>query len=190
MRSCPGAPIVMLAALSVSCASGPPRQDKTETSGSWPLLAPSTLGVARQANQRLQAAYGERQISLDCVVTVNADHLTVIGLVPGGPRMFTIDYDGRQVTAQKSTDVPEALQPELLLNDLQLAFWPRSALEESLAGSSWAVAEPDPRTRRLTRDRKLIAEVHYATSDPWTGRAWLVNFERSYSITIDSRALE
>ena len=34
--------------------------------------------------------------------------------------MFTIDYDGRQVTAQKSTDVPEALQPELLLNDLQL----------------------------------------------------------------------
>mgnify|MGYP003694660813 CR=1 FL=1 len=47
MRSCPGAPIVMLAALSVSCASGPPRQDKTETSGS--LAAAGSVNAGRSA---------------------------------------------------------------------------------------------------------------------------------------------
>ncbi len=114
-------------------------------------------------NQRLKAAYGEREVSLDCVVTVNAERLTVIGLVPGGPRMFTIDYDGLKVTSQKNSGVPDALPPELLLNDLQLTLWPRSALQEALENSAWAVSEPDPRTRRLRRDGKLIAEVHYAT---------------------------
>jgi Protein of unknown function (DUF3261) len=110
--------------------------------------------------------------------------------VPGGPRMFTIDYDGRHVTVQKNTGVPNALQPERLLNDLQLTLWPRLALQQALEHSSWTVAEPDPRTRRLARDGKLVAEVHYATPDPWTGRAWLVNFERRYSITIDSQPLQ
>jgi Protein of unknown function (DUF3261) len=182
--------IAMLAVFSASCANNPPARERAAAVSSWQLLPPSTLGVARQVNQRLRAAYGEREISVDCVVTVNADHLTVIGLVPGGPRMFTIDYDGRRVSAQKNTGVPETLQPELLLNDLQLALWPRPALQQALEHSSWAVAEPDPRTRRLTRDGKLVAEVHYATSDPWTGRTWLVNFERGYSITIDSQPLE
>lgn len=182
--------IAMLAVCSASCANNPPGQEKAPAVSSWQLLPPSTLGAARQVNQRLHAAYGEREISLDCVVSVNAEHLTVIGLVPGGPRMFTIDYDGRTVSAQRSTGVPEALQPELLLNDLQLTLWPRSALQQALEHTSWAVAEPDPRTRRLTRDGRLVAEVHYATADPWTGRAWLVNFDRGYSITIDSQPLE
>jgi len=69
-------------------------------------------------------------------------------------------------------------------------LWPRAALQSALEKSAWRLTEPDPRTRRLTRDSKLIAEVHYATPDPWTGRAWLVNFERGYSITIDSEPLQ
>lgn len=189
MHRASGTLIAMLAACSASCVTHPPAQ-KTGVTSPWQLLPPSTLGATREVNQRLHAAYGEREISLDCVVTVNADHLTVIGLVPGGPRMFTIDYDGQHVTVQKNAGVPDALQPELLLNDVQLTLWPRRALQQALENSSWAVAEPDPRTRRLTRDGKLVAEVHYATSDPWTGRAWLVNLERGYSITIDSQPLE
>src|SRR6185503_3773534 len=81
--------IAMLAVCSASCANNPPGQEKPPAFSSWQLLPPSTLGAARQVNQRLHAAYGEHEISLDCVVTVNAEHLTVIGLLPGGPRMFT-----------------------------------------------------------------------------------------------------
>src|SRR4249920_2142690 len=149
--------IAMLAFFSASCANHPPAQEPAAAPSSWQLLPPSTLGTERQVNQRLRAAYGEHEIILDCVVTVNADHLTVIGLVPGGPRMFTIDYDGRHVTAQKNAGVPDALQPELLLNDLQLTLWPRLALQQALEHSGWTVTEPDPRTRRLASAGKLVA---------------------------------
>lgn len=157
---------------------------------SWPPLSPATLGAERAANQRLRAAFSDREVSVDCVVKVSAGHLTVIGLVPGGPRMFSVDFDGQQVSTQKSADMPGDLEPQLLLDDLQLTLWPLPALQRALAHSRWTVSEPDERTRRLARDRKLIAEVHYASSDPWSGRTWLVNFERGYSITIDSVALE
>jgi len=62
---------------------------------SWQPLPPSTLGAVRGANQRLRAAFGKQEVSLDCVVNVDADHLTVIGLLPGGPRVFTVEYDGK-----------------------------------------------------------------------------------------------
>ena len=40
--------------------------------------------------------------------------------------------------------------------------------------------------RRLRRGDALIAEVHYTTADPWSGRLWFVNFEFDYSLTIDT----
>lgn len=180
--------LVALCCYLCSC-TGTPAHEEAVTTASWHPLPPSTLGSARGASQRLRAAYGKQEVSLDCVVSVDAERLTVIGLLPAGPRVFTVEYDGKQVSAQKSPNLPEALQPELLLNDLQLTFWPREALQAALEKTAWRVTELDPRTRRLTRDSKLVAEVHYATADPWTGRAWLVNFERGYSITIDSQPL-
>jgi Protein of unknown function (DUF3261) len=183
------ASLLVLSCLVASCASTP-MQKSAPVTESWRPLPPSTLGAVRGANQRLRAAYGKEEISLDCVVNVDAEHLTVIGLLPAGPRVFTVGYDGRQVSMEKSRNIPETLHPELLLNDLQFAFWPREALQAALEKTPWRVTEPDPRTRRMTRDSKLVAEVHYATADPWTGRVWLVNFERGYSITIDSQPLQ
>ena len=100
-------------------------------------------------------------------MSVNAERLTVIGLILAViPRMFTIDYDGRTVSAQRNSGVPEALQPELLLNDVGLHALATMALQQALEHTSWAVAEPDPRTRRLTRGGGLVAEVRCATADP------------------------
>jgi hypothetical protein len=156
----------------------------------WKPLPPSSLGAARAANQRLRAAFGDQELSLDCAVSVTAERITVIGLVPAGPRMFTVSYDGRQIEAQANRTVPKALEPERLLNDLQLTLWPRQALELAFENSRWRMTEPDSRTRRLLRDGRLVTEVHYATADPWTGRAWLVSFDGGYTISVDSQPLE
>ena len=185
MRSAP----LVLTGLLAACASTAVRAPAPDASP-WPPLPPATLGAERAANQRLHAAFGDREVSLDCVVQVNTRRLTVIGLVPAGPRLFNIDYDGEHVAAQRSSELPGQLQPEFLLNDLQLTLWPLAALQSAFGHSRWSVTQGDPRTRRLLRDRRLIAEVHYAGADPWNGRAWLVNFERGYSITIDSLPLE
>jgi hypothetical protein len=182
--------VILMGALLASCATAPADQSVATTRVVWQPLPPSTLGAARTASQRLRAAFADEEISIDCAVNVSADRITVIGLMPAGPRMFTVSYDGQRVEAEASREVPRAFESERLLNDLQLVFWPRAALEHAFENSRWHLTEPDDRTRRLHREGKLVTEVHYASADPWTGRAWLVSFDGSYTMTIDSESLD
>jgi hypothetical protein len=181
--------IVLMSSCLVSCAASP-IVPEVSPSPTWKPLPPSSLGAVRAATQRLRAAFGDQELSLDCAVSVTAESITVIGLAPAGPRVFTVSYDGRQVEAQANRAVPKALEPERLLNDLQLTLWPRQALELAFENSRWRITEPDARTRRLLRDGKLVTEVHYATADPWTSRTWLVSFDGGYTISVDSQPLD
>lgn len=155
-----------------------------------PLLPPASLAEERSATQRLRAAFDDQDINLECAISVTADRIVVIGLLPSGPRVFTVSYDGEHVETETSRNVPAGLEPEFLLNDLQLAFWPQQALEQALEHTPWQLTQPDSQTRRLRREGRLIAEVHYVGADPWTGRLWLVNFERSYSLMVDSQPVQ
>jgi hypothetical protein len=58
-----------------------------------------------------------------------------------------------------------------------------------MAAAGWQLSEPTAGVRRLRRGELLVAEAHYSTDDPWSGRSWLVNFEFGYSLQIDSQAL-
>ena len=90
--------------------------------------------------------------------------------------------------AEQGLPIPEQLTPERLLADLQFVFWPVDALRAPLAEDGWEINDA-PGTRRLRRDGRLVAEAHYASDDPWSGRSWLVNFEYGYSMQIDSKAM-
>lgn len=140
--------------------------------------------------QRLRVAQGHDEFSLDCAVDVTPERITVVGLLPAAARLFSVTYDGVKIEAQADARLPEPLRPESLLNDVQLVFWSRGALEQAFGGSYWSVTEPDPHTRRLRHARRLVAEVHYADPDVWNGRVWLVNFTHGYSLAIESRPLE
>ena len=138
----------------------------------WPLLAPATLGRAVQVKQILRGAFGGKEINLQCVVTVQPQQLTVIGLTSLGLRAFSVTYDGEQVVEERATQMPDSIRGERLINDIQFAFWSLPALQTALQGTGWEISEPFPGTRRLSRDGNLIAEVHYADSNPWSGRIW------------------
>lgn len=170
---------VLLLAL-VACATEPSRQVPAR-----PLLPPASLGAERSANQIVHGAVGTREMTVNCIVTVSRDTMSVVGLSAIGMRLFTIRYDGRDVQVEAGIPLPERLTPEHLLADLQLVFWPLQVLKD--AGLD--VAQYDSGTRYLRRDGRVIAEAHYGSADPWTARSWLVNFEHDYSLQIDSSAL-
>jgi hypothetical protein len=154
-----------------------------------PLLPPSTLGADRAVNQLVRGALGEREMTINCVVTVKGGTMTIVGLSAMGVRIFTIEYDGQTTSVDANLPVPPQLTPERLLADLQLVYWPLSILQKPLAAGGWQVSESTPGTRRLRRDTRLVAEVHYASADPWAGRSWLVNLEHGYTLSIDSKAM-
>lgn len=172
--------------LLAGCASAPPVQ-RTATP-ERPLVAPTALGAERSVNQVVRGSAGDREMTLNCVVTVKDGQMTVVGLNAMGVRLFTIRYDGRDARLEQSLPAPQQLTPARLLADLQFVFWPADALEQPLKQQGWDISD-SPGTRRLRRGGKLIAEAHYASDDPWSGRSWLVNLEYGYSLQIDSKAL-
>lgn len=173
-----------------ACVSTRPVTTSTAHEG-WPLLSPASLGESRTASQLLRIAQGQQEATLNCVLSVTADHINIVGTTALGFRAFTVKFDGAAVSAEAHPSVPQSMAPERLLNDVQLVYWPLSALKKALSNSSWDVSEPAPGTRRLKRDGKLVAEVHYASDAgrAWQGRAWLSNVEFDYTLTIDTASL-
>jgi hypothetical protein len=150
-----------------------------------PILDGSALGGARAASQVVRAAFRERELTLQCAVQVTDRGVTVAGVDALGRRVFTVTYDGQQASVEPGPMIPEGFSPDYLLADVQLALWPLRALQAAYAGTGWAVSEPYPGARRLRRDGRLIAEVHYTGADPWTSRYWVSNFERGYVLAVD-----
>jgi Protein of unknown function (DUF3261) len=179
--------LLLVATLCLGCAASPSQRSSPDVPR--PLLPPSTLGAERAVNQIVRGAFGEREMTMNCVVTVKAGTMTIVGLSAMGVRIFTIKYDGRTTSVDNSLPVPAQLTPERLLADLQLVFWPADTLVEPLREGGWQVSESAPGTRRLRRDARLVAEVHYASADPWAGRTWLVNIEHGYTLSIESKSL-
>jgi hypothetical protein len=170
--------------LLAACAHAP-----REAAGPAPrALAPVSAVSPRSASQVIHAAYGDRAATLRTALEVSASDIRLVGVTATGQRLFSASYDGQAVSAERGTFVPADIQPERVLADMQLALWPLPALRQAL-GANYDVAEPFAGVRRLTRDGRLVAEVHYAGDDPWSGRLWLVSFEHGYSLTVDTTTL-
>ena len=151
-------------------------------------MAPASLGSERVVNQVVRGAFGARELTFNCVVTVKDGAMTLVGLNSLGVRLFTIRYDGKAVQSETAPALQGPLMPERLLADMQLVFWPLASLAKPMREAGWQLSEPAPGIRRLRHGEQLVAEAHYSGEDPWSGRSWLVNFEFGYSLQIDSQA--
>jgi len=178
-----------LAILLAACRTAPPAAPasaaRAADAAHPPLAAPDAVG-ARSASQVIHAAYGARSVVLRTAIETAPGKLDVVGVTATGQRVFSAHYDGRTIDAQKSPFVPDKLDPERVLADMQLALWPLPAVQAAFRERGLTVTEPFAGLRRMTRGDALLAEVHYASPDPWSGRLWFVNFEFDYSLTIDT----
>jgi len=173
-----------------ACAGSPPTATATAPAAAvWPLVAPASLGTERIVNQVVRGAFGARELTFNCVVTVKDGSMTLVGMNSLGLRLFTIRYDGATVQSETAPAMRGAFVPERLLADIQLVFWPFASLEKPMREAGWQLSKPAPDIRRLRHGEQLIAEAHYIGEDPWSGRSWLVNFEHGYSLQIDSEAM-
>jgi hypothetical protein len=172
-------PIWIVLAVLAGCAT------RIQQPAKVPLASPAAVS-ARSASQVIHAVYGARAMTLSTAIELDAATLKVVGLTATGQRLFTASWDGNVVSAQKSAFVPESVDPERVLADVQLALWPLPAVRQAFSQSGLEVTEPFAGVRRLRRGDALIAEVHYASADPWNGRLWFVNFQHDYSLTIDT----
>lgn len=189
------AAVFLTASLSLAlaaCANGPQRA--APALDAPPLLAPSSLGATMQAQQILHAAYGSDEATLQCVVNADAELLSVICLTAMGQRVFSLDYDGRELKALRAPFAPSSIDPARIVADLQLAYWPLSALQPAWQRAGYELSEPRPGLRRLQSGGRLVAEVHEAMPAQseggraeWPARVWLANFRYGYALDIETQ---
>ncbi len=180
-------PILAAAPLSLLVGCATPRQaaPAEDTVPARALAAPGAV-PPRGASQIIRAAYGAREATLRTAIEIDASTVRVVGVSATGQRLFTASYDGKSIVADKTPFVPQDIAPERVLADMQLALWPLTAVRDAHRAAGEDVTEPFAGVRRLRRDDRLIAEVHYSSADPWNGRLWFVNFEFGYTLTIDT----
>ena len=157
-----------------------------------PLLPAASLGHSHSAQQIVRAAFADNEATMQCVVDITPQHMSVVALNAMGLRLFSIRVENGETTVERMPGVPEQIQPERILSDIQLAYWPLEKLQQAYRGSAWQVSEPFASTRRLKHDGRLIAEVHYAQTgkDPWRERLWLSNYQFGYSLSVTSQSQE
>ena len=180
--------VLLLSALLLSgCAMFAPATPPPTNNTALPPLPAATLGQTRSALQIVRAAFGQQEATMQCAVDVSPQRMQVVALNAMGLRLFGVTVENDKTTVERAPGVPEQVQPEQILRDIQFCYWPLPALQAGYKGTAWEVSEPFPGTRRLKRDGRLIAEVHYSKpgTDPWRSRLWLANFEYGYSLAVD-----
>lgn len=179
--------LLLLATLLGGCATFAKSAPAPANYTPLPTLPASTLGQSRSALQIVRAAFGQQEATMQSAVDVTPERLQVVALSAMGLRLFGVTVENGKTTVERAPGIPEQVQPEQILRDIQFCYWPLAALQAGYKGTPWEVSEPFAGTRRLKRDGQLIAEVHYAKpgTDPWNSRLWLANFEYRYSLAVE-----
>ena len=152
--------LLMFATLGLlaGCASVPPAPGcvRLGRDGMFCALPPSALPAVSASHLVTVTHAGESQTFLGRL-QIDAHHLRLAGLSLFGTTLFTLDYDGRQLTSHSAGG---KLRPELLLAMLELAVAPAGELPPQLHDLTLTVsAAGDRQVRELWSRGRLIARI-------------------------------
>jgi Protein of unknown function (DUF3261) len=177
--------LIMLAYLS-GCAVLKPSNDP-EPDELIPMASP--IGPARRIVQQITAVWSDRQETLLCVIELDKHHIAIAGLSNEGISLFNLSYDGKTLKLDKSPLLPVTFSPEFIIKDLQLVYWPQSALQKILP-RQWRL-EADDHHRHLYHNNERRVDVDYLQPDTaWAKSVTLSNYRLHYQLHIKTIGYE
>ncbi|QIY81741.1 DUF3261 domain-containing protein [Chromobacterium violaceum] len=174
------------ALLLAACQSAPPSASLPAIS-----LTPASLGEDLSLTQRLspgplEARHGQASPPLDVQLEVADGMLRLAGLALG-QRILTLSWDGKALQSQRSPLLPSSVDEARIVRDIQLAYWPLSALRAVLP-PGWTLDEENG-ARVLRQNGEEALRVTSQASPAWRGHSELTNRREGYRLSIDSAPL-
>lgn len=143
-----------------------------------PLLEPGSAGLAVQMNQRLTLTIDGKRHHMISVVSVTPEQTRMTGFTLTGQRLLDIVHEDGKVSAWQSEQVKRDIPARWLLAQLQLAYWPKAALQEAYR-SPWLFSQKGPR-RALHLEGELEVMISYSADfhAPEAGKELTINHPR------------
>jgi hypothetical protein len=171
--------IAGLLALGTGCAALKP---KPHDPGIF-LLPPSAAGVEKSLMQSLILIKGTSRFEALAAIEVSPEALSVVGLGPLGNRLMGLRWDGKHLEQERDPHLPKDLPLELILRDLEIAFWPTQALKGPLNSKGYTLSD-DASVRTVSQDGQVLIRIHYDAADRWDSPAVFENLGLGYSLEI------
>lgn len=147
------------------------------------------LGPPRRIVQQINAAWDDREESLLAVLELDAKHIAMAGLSNDGLSLFNLTYDGNTVVFDKNPLLPESFNPEFIITDLQLVYWPIAVLQKKLP-AEWRLEDTDNKRFLYVMNKKQV-EVNYLSNDhDWPRAVKLINFRYNYRLYIKTMSYD
>jgi hypothetical protein len=125
-------------------------------------LSPASLGHELALQQQLSFRSGEEQHTFDALLEADASEVR-LDIQRMGQSAMRLRWDGRQLEQHRAAWLPKSVSGEQILDDLQLANWPVSAIRAALP-TGWSLVEDDD-SRRLRNGDKTIVTIRYPAPD-------------------------
>ena len=158
-------------------------------------LSPSEFGVSVSLAQRLTvqelpdgvAQDLPQERSLEAQLEIEPTELRLAAFAMN-QRVLLLRWDGHHLDVKRHPLLPAAVDAGRVLRDIQLVYWPLSAVQAALP-PGWSVQDTGTE-RRLLHEGEIEVQISYAGEPRWQGRAELDNRLERYRLAIDSSILD
>jgi len=93
------------------------------------------------------------------VVRIGKERVQMVGLLPTGQQLFSLDYGGKTLTQENSSyaDIPG----QEILTIMQFALWPESSIRQHYPENSGWDSDFSPSQRTLEKNGQELLDVKY-----------------------------
>lgn len=160
----------------------------------YQILPLQGSGISGTFNQKVTGVFqGQRQTFLS-QVELDSEKMTMVGLATFGARIFTLQYEGEQLTFATIPQLSSKLLPQNLLADFQLVNWPVSLIQEQFAQSeakTYWMSDPrkldiqeTPGHRWISFGGEKIIDITYSQTEDETREIVYKNLDKGYTLYI------
>ena len=148
------------------------------------LLPPSDWGQHWEQEQLLSIDAQGQTHQLQALLDVSEQQIRLV-LLKFGQRVITIEHSATQTTIEKNSHVPEFLQAQQVLQDMQVVYARLERLKTVLPAA--CTATDTLNLREITCDQQLVYRVEYGLGDQQQPlkNIRLYNVQNQYNIQID-----
>jgi len=156
------------------------------------LLSPQSFGEEISLSQLAEFSVGDNHHELLFQTEITKDKVVVVGLMPSGVRLFSIVYDGTEITSEGYSSLIEKIKPGYLLADMQLSLWPIDEIRNRFKYSSECFRSnrclikdsTKERYRKLEIEGNEIVSIHYKMGELYRDEIFFYHKARDYSIKL------